>query len=143
VPRAISTRNLAAMLLAVLCLGVLAGCAATRDNKRASDLPISIRLYLQALRWGDYTTAIAMLRRPDGSLPAADVERLEGLRVTTFDYQIVGGAPGDLEAMMTATLDYYWEDQGNVHKVGQRATWWWDEDLQRWFLDDMLPDFKR
>ena len=141
--RVITRRRVVALLPAAVGVVALSGCAATRDNKRADDLRITVLLYLQSLRWGNYTTAIALLRRPDGTVPETDVARLEGLRVTTFDFEIVGGAPGQLEASMTATLDYYWEDQGKVRKIGQQSRMWWDATLEQWFIDDVLPAFKR
>ena len=130
--------------LALLPLGsLLSACAATRENKRADDLRTTVLLYLQSLRWGNYPTAIALLRHPDGSVPANDPARLEGLRITTFDFDILGGQPGSTEAVMTAAIDYYWEDQGALRKIGQRSRWWWDENTQQWYMDDTLPAFRR
>ena len=126
-----------------LGLALLAGCQATRENMRASDLQTTVLLYLKSLRWGNYGTAATLVRRPDGSLPPRDVSRLEGLRVTHFDFELLGGEPGSTEATMIATLDYYWEDQGNIRRVAQQGTWWWDAEMRRWFLADGLPDFER
>lgn len=141
--RQLLKRSTFLMLLGAGAAGALTGCAATRDNKRASDLTQSILLYLQSLRWGDYPAAIAMLRHPDGTIPPANPGRLEGLRLTNFNFEILGGKPGETEAVMTATMDYYWEDQAALRKIGQRSRWWWDYDTLQWYMDDTLPAFKR
>ena len=141
--RELLKRSTLLLLLGAIAATTLSGCAATRENKRADDLTTSVLLYLQSLRWGDYPTAIAMLQHPDGTIPPSNATRLEGLRITTFNFEVLGGQPGDTEAVMTATMQYYWEDQAAVRKIGQRSRWWWSEESQRWFMDDTLPDFKR
>lgn len=130
-------------LLAALAGSVLAGCTATRDNMREDDLRTTILLYLNSLRWGDFGTAATLLRRPDGSLPPRDIARLEGLRLTHFDFEVLGGGLGSTTATMVASMEYYWEDQGNLRKVAQQGDWWWDTEAERWYLDDSLPDFER
>ena len=137
------TRRTVLLLAPALAALPLAGCQATRDNMRESDLRTTVLLYLNSLRWGNYGTAATLLRRQDGSLPPRDISRLDGLRLTHYDFEIVGGEPGQTEALMIATMQYYWEDQGNIRKVAQQGNWWWDPQAERWYLADGLPGFER
>ena len=42
---------------------------------------------------------------------------------------------------MTVAFDYYFEDTLSVKKVHQQALWWWDPEIENWFLDGKLPEF--
>ena len=136
-------RRSVAVLLCIAVAGFLTGCQATCENIRAADLKTTVLLYLQSLRWGNYGTAATLIRRADGSLPHRDVTLLDGLRLTHFDFEILGGEAGAVRAGMIATMDYYWEDQGNVRRIVQQADWWWDQETERWYLDGNLPAFER
>ena len=80
------TRRTVLLLAPALAALPLAGCQATRDNMRESDLRTTVLLYLNSLRWGNYGTAATLLRRQDGSLPPRDISRLDGLRLTHYDF---------------------------------------------------------
>ena len=113
-----------------LIAGLLTGCADLQHKDQTKKLDQAIRSYIHAVRWGDL-----------GAAP--DLSKLEGLRVTHYDYAIDSKAEGDVEALMTAAFDYYFEDTLSVKKAYQQVIWWWDPEIENWFMDGELPDFAR
>ncbi len=44
---------------------------------------------------------------------------------------------------MTVKFNYYFEDTLIVKDVYQQVTWWWDPEVENWFMDGELPKFER
>ena len=72
-----------------------------------------------------------------------DLSNLEGLKVTHYDYAIDAASEESEEALMTTKFDYYFEDTLVVKNVYQQVTWWWDPEVENWFMDGELPEFER
>jgi len=136
---------IARLLLFSACLpliaGLLTGCADLAHKDQTKKLDEAVRSYLRAVRWGDLGAAASYIRPREGTVVPPDLSKLEGLRVTRYDYAIDSKVQGDPEALMTVSFDYYFEDTLSVNKVYQQVVWWWDPDVGNWFMDGELPEF--
>ena len=126
-----------------LIAGLLTGCADLVYHDQTKKLDQAVRSYIHAVRWGDLGAAASFIRPREGSAEPPDLSKLAGLRVTHYDYAIDTKAAGDPEALMTVAFDYYFEDTLSVKKVYQQALWWWDPEVENWFLAGKLPEFIR
>lgn len=125
---------------AVIALG-LAGCQKYGEQKRAGLLEDTVRFYNSAIRWSDFAGAASAIRPREGEAVAVDHSHLTGVRVTSNDYRINAASPDALEAEMVAVFKYQMPDSASVRTATQRATWWYDEKLERWFLDGTKMPF--
>ncbi|MDX1434723.1 MAG: hypothetical protein R3286_19950 [Gammaproteobacteria bacterium] len=132
-----------AVAMAMAGLLLLASCAHMEAQDQAKKLEAAVRNYVLAVRWGNYGAAVRYLRGRDGEMPKPDLDALEGIKVTQYDYAIDAAAPGATEARMTAAFEYYYVDTRVVRKTYQQSLWWWDTDHQVWFMEGNLPDFPR
>jgi hypothetical protein len=126
-----------------LIAGLLTGCADLQHKDQTKKLDQAIRSYIHAVRWGDLGAAASFIRPREGTVEPPDLSKLKGLHVTHYDYAIDSKAEGDIEALMTAAFDYYFEDTLIVKKAYQQVIWWWDPEIENWFMDGELPDFER
>ncbi len=124
-----------------LIAGLFTGCADLQHKKQTRKLDQAVRSYIHAVRWGDLGAAASFIRPREGSAEPPDLSKLSGLRVTHYDYAIDSKVKGHPEALMTVAFDYYFEDTLSVKKVHQQALWWWDPEIENWFLDGKLPEF--
>jgi len=135
--------SLSRAAIAAALVAALASCAQT--NEKTTKLDQTVRAYVHAIRWGDFSSAAAMIRTRDGKLPrTVDPRRLEKeIRVTHYEYGVGARDPESERAIMSAKFRYYSVDTGRVHEVTQQAIWWFDPEERIWYLDDGLPDFSR
>ena len=126
-----------------LLAGIFTGCADLQHKDQTKKLDQAVRSYIRAIRWGDLGAAASYIRPREGEVEPPDLSELEGLRVTHYDYAIDSKYEGDPEALMTVAFDYYFEDTLSVKKVYQQAVWWWDAEVENWFMDGNLPEFER
>ncbi len=126
-----------------LIAGVLAGCADLQQKDQTKKLDEGVRAYIHAIRWGDMGAAASFIRPREGTVEPPDLSKLKDLHVTNFDYAIDSKTEGDPEALMTVKFDYYFEDTLIVKDVYQQAVWWWDPEIENWFMDGELPEFER
>lgn len=136
-------RLLPSLVCAALLAGIFTGCADLQHKEQTKKLDEVIRAYLHAVRWGDLGAAASFIRPREGLTEPPDLSKLKGLHVTHFDYAIDSEAQGHPEALMTAKFDYYFEDTLTVKNVYQQVTWWWDPEVENWFMDGELPEFER
>jgi hypothetical protein len=126
-----------------LIAGMLGGCADLAHKDQTKKLDQSVRAYIHAVRWGDLGAAASFIRPREGTVKPPDLSKLKDLHVTHFDYAIDSKTEGDPEALMTVKFNYYFEDTLSVKDVYQQATWWWDPEVENWFMDGELPEFQR
>ena len=126
-----------------LIAGLLTGCSNLQKKDQTKKLDQAVRSYIHAVRWGDFGAAASFIRPKEGIAKPPDLSKLEGLRVTHYDFAIDSKSEGDPEALMTASFDYYFEDSLSVKKTYQQTLWWWDPQVENWFMDGDLPDFGR
>ena len=126
-----------------LIAGVLTGCASLQQKDQTKKLDQAVRAYIRAVRWGDMGAAASFIRPREGIATPPDLSKLKGLNVTHYDYAVDSKAQGDPEALMTVKFTYYFDDTLSVKDVYQQAIWWWDPEVENWFMDGELPEFER
>ena len=124
-----------------LLAGLFTGCADLEHKDQTKKLDQAVRSYVRSVRWGDLGAAASYIRPREGVAEPPDLAKLKKLRVTHYDYAIDSKAEGDPEARMTVAFDYYFEDTLVVRKAYQQAVWWWDPEIENWFMDGTLPEF--
>lgn len=124
-----------------VALGTLVGCQEYTDKKRAGLLNDTVRMYASSIRWGNFESAASAIRPRDGDPVPISVAHLKGVRVLSNDYQILAAAPDSPQAQMYATFTWQPASSASVRTTSQQATWWFDEQTQRWFLDGTSMPF--
>jgi len=143
--RTIHTSRLTRAVVAILSSAVLlSGCKiadAYQDQRRSQALENTVKVYIKAVRWGDYAGAAGLVRNRDGSVPEIDLASLADVRVVKSDHTLAATAPQDTEATMFATYEYYRDESTVVRRVSQQGTWWYVAPEDRWYFDGGLPEF--
>ena len=143
-------------LLAVDC----GGPSGKRELKdRARRLEYGTRTYSGALRWGDYPTALSLIRpRPAPSGDEAspkepkpfeetpvDQERLladlKDVRLASFRVTDVTFQDGHDLARVRSEITYYLGNSPRLRELVDVQTWWYDAEAKTWYLDGTIPDF--
>ena len=124
-----------------LSVAALSGCPAIEEKKRSNLLADRVRAYGKAIRWGDFDIATRFLKRRGDAPVQVDGSAISGVRVTHNDYNIEAVGPEATEARMTGTFDYQRPSSATIRQYKQTAQWWYDAELENWFLDDDLPKF--
>ena len=125
---------------------LLSGCQlvdAYKNERRSQALENTVKLYIKAVRWGDFAGAAGLIRARDGSEPEIDLAALADVRVVKSDHTLAAGAPEDTEATMYATFEYYRDEITVVRTVSQQGTWWYVAPEDRWYFDGTLPKFAK
>ena len=138
-----TVRLLPSLICLTLIAVILGACAGLQHKDQTKKLDQAVRAYIHAVRWGDLGAAASFIRPREGLADPPDLSKLEGLHVTHYDYAIDSAEQGHPEALMTAKFDYYFEDTLSVKSTYQQVTWWWDPEVENWFMDGELPEFQR
>ncbi len=142
--RAIRCGRFLGVLAALSIVVPSTGCQvqeAYKEAKRHQALEDTVRVYIKAVRWGEYEMAAGLIRARDGSLPEIDLASLADVRVVKSDHTLAATSPKDTEAEMFATFQYYRDESTVVRATRQQGTWWYESDTDRWYLDGSLPQF--
>lgn len=136
-------RTLAASLLAALCLA-LSACS-TGAGSKPDALDRSLYDYSGAIRWNNFEVAYEAIdpevkkARP---VTAFELERMKQVQVTRYD--LVSSTmleDGRIEREVEIGLINRHTQTERTVRV--RETWRYDEEAQRWWQTDGLPDFSR
>jgi hypothetical protein len=120
----------------LLVAALLLGCA----NARVDQLDAALRAYERAIRWSDYKAAFALAGQPNAPVP--DFERLQHIRVTSYDKI---GAPqmsaDGMKLVQVVEIRFV-----NVNRMADRVltdkqVWEYAEAEQRWKLTSPFPAF--
>lgn len=134
-------RFTAYLVTTVVVASLATACQKYDEQKRASLLNDTVRFYTSAIRWGDFEGAASAIRPLEGDPLAVDTTHLKGVRVLSNDYRLTAASEDANEAEMVAVFTYQLSDSASVKTVNQRATWWYDDQAQRWFLDGTKMPF--
>ena len=122
-----------AALITVLMLG----CGAAAALHEEPDLPESIRLFNDGVRWERFGAAAAALPPRERSQFVDDMDQRSG-DVKITDYEVVRVDPrGANEARVQVKLSWYKASEGTVHETHAIQTWerhgkaWWMVDEAR------------
>jgi len=132
-------RHLKTLLLLLVVASLLPACAGMERRDRISKLEKSIREYGAALRWARYSDAYDFLLARDGSKPELRLDGFDNYRVARMDVIRSDLNPEDTEAMTHVIIRYYKDTSGTIQEMREVQDWWYNEELERWFLDGNLP----
>jgi hypothetical protein len=110
-------------------------CASMEARARGAKLDEAIDHYTEAVRWGDYETALSYHLPRAGRVPPADSEALENFRVTSIEVKSTRLHESMLEALIDLGVEYYSRFEGVVRSLRARQVWYYDERLGTWFID--------
>ena len=136
-----TARRWSQAILWIAAIVLIAGCATIENKARSQKLQDQVKAYTKAIRWGDYDIATRFLKHQNGEPASTNANALKGVRVTHYDYSIDAGGPEAVVANMIATFDYQLPASVSVRQLKQRATWWYDDKAETWFMDGSLPKF--
>lgn len=125
----------------VLVAMLLAGCGSVKAIKSENDLSDRIRGFENALRWSEFELAEAFRSRSARESPT-ELDALQGVRVVGLTTRELGVDTVTGRASFSTELQYYREDTHRVRTVRYGHYWDYDEELEQWFLDSPLPDFR-
>ncbi len=136
------TKYLFIIFIVSISLISLSGCASKQKQKILNSFDERIYLYGRLLRWKEYEGAANMIKHQDESSVEIDFDAYKDLRIT--DYEVKKVVMGDelKTAEVEAEIDYYFETTSSVETVRDKQSWWYNEKVENWFLDDDFPSFK-
>ncbi len=126
----------------VLCLLLMDGCSSMKERDRIQAFQDNIKAYGKLIRWGDYEGAATYLRGPDEPSTSVDTNHLKEIRVTSYKMTGSEVLKDGTKAIVYVNIDFYNERQNQLKSIKDVQNWWYEEDVQRWYLDGDLPDFE-
>jgi hypothetical protein len=133
--------------LAIRCIGlivlfsVFAGCTQIKQTKNTIQMQDQTNAYRKAIRWSEYEVAAAFIRRRDETAYDFDLEFYKSVRVVEMEIQSREVFETEGTAIVTSKIQFYHVDYNSVKTLLDRQTWWFDAELERWFLDGSFPDY--
>lgn len=121
---------------------LLVGCAGIQSQKQSESLHASVNSFRKMIRWGAFDRAAAYRRSPTGVLLAPDLRSLENIRVVSYEITDQAIREDGTTAVVSAIVSYYSDETGTVYNTQYVQNWWYDSELERWFLDGDLPSFE-
>ena len=126
-------------LIALSLVMLLGACVRPDPSESLDD---HLQLFSKSVRWGHFDSAVAMTRAEDGPMAAAELEHYRRFRVTGYEeLQRRVSAEGD-SAEVVVEVSYTDVDSGSVRRVMQRQKWLYQEERERWYLSNGMPDLK-
>lgn len=122
-----------------LLLLLLSGCAGMQQREFQDRFEARLRVFENAVRWGEFQLADA-LRRPGGTdAPEPDYDRLREIRVTAVDLLGVQFSPAGDRAHVQTRIEYTHEYTQRVRSIVYEHDWELDVDAKEWYLLSPLP----
>ena len=128
------------LLLPCLLAAFLSGCATLEEKRKEVVFRDTLKLYEQAIRWGNFTTATRFHRLAPGVTQTAFPP--EQIRVTSYrqlhsEIQAEGN-----EVRISVKIDYYNDDTLKVISLTDQQVWNFYPEESAWFITTPLPAFR-
>lgn len=120
----------------------LVNCASMSKSERITKLNDTTRAYSLAVRWGEFRAARQFIRFRETPMALRDMGGLKDIRITAYDILEKIVASSTNQAKVLAEISFYHQTSGVVRTFTDNQTWWYDDELEQWFLDGDLPDFE-
>lgn len=140
-------RNMGLLLLFFILAA--SGCAKIQATRRADQFKSTLDSYSALLRWGKYKQAGNYINMREGVPRQPDLQYLKHIHVTRYDVvqQIATvdneeEGKGPTEIAVAAEIDFYHDNDLRVKNIDYQQLWWYDDKLEKWYLDGDLPDFR-
>lgn len=134
-------RTIVSAVMVAAMVMALTGCATYQHQAKSIELNQRAKLYVKAIRWSDFGSALAMIRVREGAAAKVDLEAFKGIRVTSDNHQLAAVDKESEEATMSAVFEYHLANSATVKRVVQNVQWWYDPEVKTWFIDGTLPAF--
>lgn len=121
---------------------MLAGCAGAQQRERLGALNEALQQFGAALRWARYMDAYAYVRMRDGDNPPPDFSKYDNYRITSYEVQRNLIDENARQAIVSIEIGYYHDALGALRKASDKQIWYYDDEIERWFLDGDLPQLK-
>ena len=126
----------------VLFLVVIIGCASIGDSRRMDKLEMITDRYESALQWGQYETAVMMIRAEQNERSMTGPDDLRKFKITSYRLINKSVAESGEEAKQMIEIKYYDRDDMIEKTLIDNQTWTYDRDAGGWFLSSGLPHFQ-
>ena len=126
----------------VVASSFLVGCQRAQNEKQASSLEESHKMFGKLLRWQEYEAASRYIVVRESQVQPLDLESLDEIRVTSYEVVDKLIIQDKNEAVITVKIEFYQDDTARVYSLRDEQNWWYSQEQERWFLDDTLPDFR-
>ncbi len=134
-------RQLTHLFLMTIITAAAVGCAAIEQKQQQQTLDDTLRIYGNAIRWGQFGLAEKFVVTPDGVTPGSPAE-FAGIRITAYDVQEKTiDEKGDF-ARVAARIQFIHEDRASVYTVMDHQQWRFGPEEKRWLLHGRLPDLR-
>ena len=137
----IAARTLIFMLLSTLALAACNPIKNIQSRERITELRAVVNTYRKLMRWGHYDQAAQYLKKKDGSQATSNFENMARYRVTSLTIADQITSDEELEAKVTAYIDFYDIDTGIASSLRDEQIWWYSVDDKRWFLGSPMVNF--
>ncbi len=134
-------RQLVNLVLLAIITASIAGCAAIERRKQQETLDDTLRIYGNAIRWGQFGLAEKFLAPPEDGLPPGTLPDMEGVKVTAYEVREKTISENGEHAVVVARIQFVHRDRASVYTVMDQQQWQFDAPAKRWLLRGGLPNF--
>ena len=132
------------LLLILIILMSCAACQRMAVREHTDSLNMAVIHYGADLRWGRYTDAYSYHVYRDGTRPNYDLESLNNIKITSVEpVKPVINNEEATEATVPFKIDYYDERYNTVKTIHQTQQWWYNEEVERWYIESEFPELKK
>ena len=134
------------LILQLMFTFMLQGCLGVTEFRRGNIYDSRVFAFLQDIRWGEYEKAQSFINMREGKPRKLNLEYLKNIRVTKLDKIKEMHTQKDEEEVISEMksvyeIEYYVVSVNVVKTLRYEQLWWYDAELDTWFLDNDLPDF--
>ena len=124
-----------------LLLSACGGVSPIKKQSRAISFESATATYAKLMRWGYFDEAANYVRSQDGSDIEVDLDHVAKYRVTSYKNTTTLLVDTGDEGRVVAAIEYYEIDSGVIKTLRDEQFWWYDPEVERWFLASPLPQF--
>ena len=124
--------------ITLLMFGLLSACASVPEELEILDT--TLNNYEKAMLWGEYNYILTSHK--GDKISSAARERLDSIKVTSFDVLRSKLLPGGKKFVQVVDLKYYNRSYGVVRSMRVEQEWVYEEERNAWVVLTPFPDFK-
>jgi hypothetical protein len=132
------------LLLVFLCAPGLVACnpiKSAQKRERLTQLQAVTNTYRKLMRWGHYDQAAQYIKAREVPIEPPDLKDMARYKLTNFTVADELVADSQVEAKVTAYIEFYNVDTGVAASVRDIQYWWYDDTSNRWYLGTPMVRF--
>jgi hypothetical protein len=128
-------------IVAVLVIGLTAGCSSLRIRDPMKDFEDANRAYGQAISWSEYVVAASFLKSGNQDQPklAADIEHLNNFKVTAYEPRFLKILEKDVRIRQIVKISYFKKNDLIVKTTSDDQLWEYNQEKSGWLLTTGFP----